>query len=233
MNESGITSHVGLNRLQTRFILENIYNDDILKTLGREEDADKIYGVFLMGDTNNGQLFPRCEWRNDAGDVNADNCDPESPDDQPLNPFDLFAEYGFIDGPDIKHKARANEGVKCTSCVDATSDDFNPLAVQEQGIEDIARTDSSVDLDHVLVQDGYCKNFKSVRFEREFMDKIVEVDGDLFPASDHYGVTLDIEFKKNKGGRCNKGKCTKSGKYTKPRRRKYSYHRYHRYPGYH
>ena len=220
LNEPGITSHVGLNRFQTRFILENIYNDDILSTLGREDDEDKIYGVFLMGDMNNGQLYPRCEWTNDNGDVNADNCDPESPDDQPLNPFDLFAEYEFIDGPDIKYKAYANEGVQCTSCWNTTRDDFNVLAVMEE--DGVYISNQSVDIDHVLVQNGYCKNFKSVKFERDFMDKIVEIDGELFPASDHYAPTLDIEFKKNKGGgRCNMCKCTKSGKNTKHRRRKH------------
>ncbi len=165
-----------MNRFQTQYILDNIYNDDILTTLGRDDNADNIFGVFLTGDTNNGQLFSRCDFEVTPGNVNADNCDVPQNE---LNPFDLFAENGFIDGPDITWKAKANEGVKCTSCIDPAQDDFNSLAVDEDGIGFITDPSSTRDLDHILVQDGYCKNYQQVAFAREFLDKIVEIDGDL------------------------------------------------------
>ena len=45
------------------------------------------------------------------------------------------------------------------------------------------------------------------------------MDGvELVPASDHYAVTLDIEFKCNKGGRGKKGKCVQGNKHGKRRR---------------
>ena len=41
------------------------------------------------------------------------------------------------------------------------------------------------------------------------------------PASDHYAVTLDIEFKNNGGGRVDNGKCLKGEKDDKGKRRRY------------
>eukprot|EP00483_Globobulimina_turgida_P009967 UN09986 len=158
-----------------------------------------------MGDTNNGQLFNRCDW------PNVDNCIGEDPS----NPFDLFVLRGFIDGPDMKFtiakKNNPHVQVLCTSCIDNSTDDFNILAVDTGGSNSFF-TDpaTSRDLDHILVQDGYCKNFKAIQFEREFMDEIVSgiIENELVATSDHYAVTMSIEFKcGNKGGRREKGKC--------------------------
>ena len=96
LNEPSITSHVGLNRLQTQFIIDNIFNDDILTTLEVETDENNVFGVFLMGDMNNGELLSRCEYLDDEGNNNADNC--ELPDDAPLNPY--------------KHKFQSHTGIR-------------------------------------------------------------------------------------------------------------------------
>ena len=113
-------------------------------------------------------------------------------DDAQVNPYDIFADNDLVDARDI---TKPNEGIKCTSCIDPADDDFNPLAVDE-GDTFLTDPETSRDLDHIFVQNGYCQHFKTVKFAREFMDKIVELDnGTLVPASDHYAVTLDVEFK--------------------------------------
>ena len=45
-DEPDITSHIGLNRLQTQFIVDNVFNDDILKTLDFDGDDAQVFGVF-------------------------------------------------------------------------------------------------------------------------------------------------------------------------------------------
>ena len=173
INEPSVTSHIGLNRLQAQFIIDNIYNDDILITLGRNQNADNIYGVFLMGDMNNGELFSRCDYVDDEGNINADNC--ILPDDEPLNPYDIFRNNDLINGRDIIYRARPNQVVKCTQCVDPNDDDFNILGVDESG----SFLTVSSDLDHIFVQNGYCHNFKQVKSDRDFMDKIVALPAEL------------------------------------------------------
>ena len=252
LDRDDITSHVGLNRYQMEKISE-VFNDDILTTLGREDNADNIYGVFLMGDTNNGQLFSRCEYEytNDEGVTGnfADNC--VLPDDGPLNPFDIMAMNSFIDGYDLDYIARKDELPECTFCIDPNSEDFNPLALysNENGIVHnfITDPDVSFDLDHIFVQEGYCKNFRDVKYERMFTDKIscplselfteetcdgfgIDLCGsgckddklccddgcggkvcvDAVPASDHYGVSLEIEFRTKKHDKDSSKQASKS-----------------------
>ena len=172
LNEPSITSHVGLNRLQTQFIIDNVFNDDILTTLEVDTDEDNVFGVFLMGDMNNGELLSRCEYLDDEGNNNADNC--ELPDDAPLNPYDIFGDNDLVNGRDITYKAQKNEGVRCTSCINPADDDFNILAVDD-GDTFLTDPETSRDLDHIFVQNGYCQNFKRVKSARDFMDEIVEI----------------------------------------------------------
>ena len=155
---------------------------------------------------NNGKLFSRCDYLDDEGNVNADNC--ELPDDEPLNSSDIFRNNDLIDAVGVKYKMEGNAGVKCTVCVDPENDDFNILLIDDSN----TTIEVSSDLDHIFVQNGYCQNFEKVVFQRDFLDKIVEYKDDSVPASDHYAVTLDIEFKKNGGGGCDKGKCLKKYK---------------------
>eukprot|EP01084_Bolivina_argentea_P158485 276067_1 len=207
---SGIvgSSHMAVNRAQTEYILDEIFNDDLLTTLGIEDNADNIQGVFLGGDLNTGQLFDRCTYApepddcRDGNDVLLDNI------------FDSFADGDMIDAPDVKYKEDPvyDPDVVCTYCLDDSQTDFNDLSPDESNafINDASTTR---DVDHILVQDGYCGNFKALSFERIFMDKIVTLDGytNPVPMSDHYGVALEIEFKNNKGGRkLLGGKCAKN-----------------------
>jgi len=189
-----VTSHNGLNRYQTEYVLQNLYNDDLLVTLGREDDADSILAVFLMGDTNNGQMFDRCSYTESP----VDNCDEE-----PTNNFDLFAAGGLIDAPNLVRGLSGNVSaleLRCTWCVDDSRDDFNEFTYAktvESGI--INSPESSCDVDHILIQQGYEGNIASAVFEREFMEAIVEdvnplgINGAV-TMSDHYGVSLTIEF---------------------------------------
>eukprot|EP01083_Nonionella_stella_P279893 952051_1 len=196
---TGITSHVGLNRLQTSSIVA-VYND-LLQTLGITDHADNIFGVFLLGDTNNGQILDRCTWTNTNGDINADNCA-----ENPSNPFDLYLQNGFVDAQTIGGKDAV-----CTSC--SAESDRNKIFDMTQAFPEDGTwiRDPAKDLDHVLIQNGYCKNFKDVAFSREFMADVVPIDAygysGTVPASDHYGVSLNIEFKNNGGGTCGQGNC--------------------------
>ena len=61
-----VTSHNGLNRYQIQSVLD-IFDDGLLETLGRTDDADSILGVFFMGDMNNGQMFERCSYPSPVG----------------------------------------------------------------------------------------------------------------------------------------------------------------------
>eukprot|EP01083_Nonionella_stella_P034281 93845_1 len=196
-----VSSHIGLNRLQTESILD-VYNDDILQILGISDNAENIFGVFLLGDLNSGQMWNRCEWSDADGDVLADNCDGEDPS----NPFELYLQNGFVDGTHI-----AQKDAVCTACTATAKPDYN--TVHDLFPDDgtwVLDMENGKDLDHLLIQEGYCKNFEHVEYSREFMDEIV--DGwpgysAKTPGSDHYGVSLDIVFKGDGGGRCEQGKC--------------------------
>jgi len=184
LDRDDITSHLGLNRYQMEGVVD-VFNDNILTTLGREDNADNIHGVFMMGDTNNGQLFSRCDIEVDIdGDgttdgINADNC--VSGVDEPLNPFDLFEENDFIDGPDIDYHVTGDKKPKCTFCIDPSSNDFNPLSLASNTVGDfITDPDVELDLDHILVQNGYCQNFKDVIFNRIFEDKVACPPPEIF-----------------------------------------------------
>ena len=194
LEDDSVTSNVGLNRFQTEYVLEHIFNDDILSTLGREDAAENVFGVFLMGDMNSGEMFDRCGYARSPSDGCGEG-------DTPSNPFRLFADGGFVDGPRL-----ADSAVLCTFCLNETSHDFNVLA-QVSNINGgfISTAEASCDLDHVLVQEGYSANFKTAHFEREFIQKTVEgiqgVIDENVPASDHYAVRLEIEFEPEGGGR--------------------------------
>lgn len=198
-----ISSHIGLNRKQTEYIVNNVFNDNILYTLGIDDnEADNIYGVFLMGDTNNGQLFDRCDVQNLYP---SDDC-IDNNDQQIENIFNLFKNQRLIDAPDIKYTPKSisqNIVPLCTQCTDPNADDYNILITIDDDTF-IYDPNFPTDLDHILIQDGYCNNFKAKSFNRIFMDNIVNLTAlgfnQLTPASDHYGVALQIEFKKDKGG---------------------------------
>lgn len=182
-----VTSNLGLNRYQTEYLLDNIFNDDLLDTLGRSDDADNVMGVFLMGDTNSGAMFDRCAYT--ASPV--DNCAGENPS----NPFDLFALGGFTDAASF-----VGESALCTFCLDASSNDFNPFTFAKVSSGGGVIVDASTDLDHILIQDALAQKIEDAEFERVFMDAVV---GGVNPfglnesvtVSDHYGVTLDVTFK--------------------------------------
>jgi len=186
LDNDEVSSHLGLNRYQTEYLLDNIFNDDLLDTLGRADDADNIQGVFLMGDTNSGAMFDRCAYT--ASPV--DNCAGENPS----NPFELFALGGFVDAPEF-----ANVPAECTFCLDASSDDFNPFTFAKVSSDGGVITDASSDLDHILIQAQFSQSIEAVEFERVFMDAVVDdVDpyglDEAVTLSDHYGVTLDVTF---------------------------------------
>ena len=142
---------------------------------------------------------------------------------EPSNPFGLFAQGGMMDAPDLVNYLNSNcsddadssgdgtsntlepapcsETVEpvCTWCVDDSRDDFNELAYL-RAVENgwISAPESSCDIDHILVQEEYVDNIKSAVFEREFMEAVVDVVNtyinDSVTMSDHYGVSLTIEF---------------------------------------
>ena len=187
-----VTSQLGLNRYQTEYVLNNIMNQDILTTLGREDNSENVFGVFLVGDTNNAQMFDRCSYT----DSLVDNCLGEDPS----NPFALFSDGGFVDAPDLDFELNAAASVECTFCLDPSRQDFNALtfAKMEASGGVIYGAEASSDLDHILVQQGYTQKMSFVSFQREFMEQ--NIDGiagfinETVPMSDHYGVSLVVEF---------------------------------------
>lgn len=239
IGDEPVTSHVGLNRLQSQRIVDELFNDNIVDNLGITDNSE-VVGVFLAGDINTGQLFNRCEYdeAND-GNVNADNCVLGT--DDPLNPFEVFTDNGLIDAPDLRYSGgRDNQPqVLCTSCLDETSvlNDYNPLADDDFGGDSggqfISDPATTRDLDHILVQDGYCY-FRPVSLQRAFLQKYDDLidkpssiyDDESVPASDHYAVVLEIELRSGnpkgskgpKGAKGSKGsKGPKGGKGAKGR----------------
>eukprot|EP01083_Nonionella_stella_P274674 932506_1 len=206
LDNDAITSRNGLNRYQSQTVVNKIFNDNILSILGIKEKEDDIFGVMLAGDINNGQIFSRCKWMNEQGQVDADNCDMI-----PSNAFDVWELAGFIDAIDV-----AGEDVLCTWCADMTKSDFNDWVpfdyIGTPGLIPFL----SHDIDKILIQDGYCENYKNIIFQREFTEKIANLsqisqDG-LIPTSNHYGVSVSIEFVDNEGGRDDDKNCKELGK---------------------
>jgi len=193
IGSESISSHVGLNRLQSQKVVDEIFNENILDTLGIDEDDNNVVGVFLAGDINTGQMFNRC-------DVDgADNC--VAGVDEPLNPFQVFTDSGLIDAPDLMYPGGPPKqpDILCTSCLNEASDDYNPLADDDSG-QFISDPETSRDLDHILVQDGFCR-FKPVSLERAFLEKYDDLieEGQSVPASDHYAVVLEVDFSPPRG----------------------------------
>ncbi len=143
--------------MQTKYILNNIFNDNILNNLGIV-NKDNIFGVFLLGDTNSGTFFDRCNYPNPCNGepidaITADDCIDKN-GQKYENVFNLFEKSNLINAPNIKYEPHSlNFEPLCTQCTNPNVENYNPL-IDSSSDYFIYDPNIQLDLDHIFIQGG-------------------------------------------------------------------------------